>query len=85
MNNTWRSDLPHMGEVFLLTMEHVDGRRAGMVWTSGLDCALYSTNGMPSPMHLSWQEAQELVWQARREHFRISQKQLDGRLPSCRS
>jgi hypothetical protein len=71
--------------VFLLTMEHVDGRRAGMVWTSGLDCALYSTNRMRKPVHVTWQEAQELVWQARREHFRIRQARLDGQLPSRQS
>jgi hypothetical protein len=79
------SRFPRIGEVFILTMEHSDGRRAGLVWTTGLGCALYSTNSMASPTHVNWQEAQQLIWQARRERFRISQKQLEGTLPSNRS
>jgi hypothetical protein len=42
MSNTARYGLPQTGEVLLLTMVHADGPKAGMDWTSGLDCALYS-------------------------------------------
>jgi hypothetical protein len=77
-----RSQFPQAGEVFLLTMQHADSRGAGLVWTTGLGCALYSTSSMSRPIHVSWQEAQELIWQARHDGFRISHRQLDGILPS---
>jgi len=57
---------PRTGVVFLFTMEREDGRRAGFVWTTGLDRVLYSTNKLRSPVALTGQDAHELVWQARR-------------------